>query len=79
MKKILYILLENQPGVLSRVIGLFSQRGYNIERLIAKPLKKNNKLSTVLIELSENINLNEQIKKQLYKLINVLNVKIIST
>ena len=33
MRRILSVLLENEPGALSRVVGLFSQRGYNIETL----------------------------------------------
>ena len=34
MKRVIALLMENQPGALSRVVGLFSQRGYNIETLI---------------------------------------------
>ncbi|WP_343184177.1 acetolactate synthase small subunit [Buchnera aphidicola (Ceratovacuna keduensis)] len=78
MKKILYILLENKSGVLSRVIGLFSQRGYNIKKIIAKPLKNNKKISKILIEIYKDININNKIKKQILKLINVLKVKIIN-
>ncbi|BGI51390.1 MAG: hypothetical protein BucCj_1460 [Buchnera aphidicola (Ceratovacuna japonica)] len=78
MRKILYILLENKSGVLSRVIGLFSQRDYNIKKIKAEPLKKNEKLSIVLIELYDNSNLNNKIKKHIFKLINVLKVKIIN-
>ena len=37
MRRILSVLLENQPGALSRVVGLFSQRGYNIETLTVAP------------------------------------------
>ncbi|WP_343154926.1 acetolactate synthase small subunit [Buchnera aphidicola (Pseudoregma panicola)] len=77
MKKILYILLENKSGVLSRVIGLFSQRGYNIKKIKAKPLKNNKKISKVLIELYKYKNINNKIKKQIFKLINVLKVKIV--
>ena len=37
MKRVIALLMENQPGALSRVVGLFSQRGYNIESLIVAP------------------------------------------
>ncbi len=37
MRRILSVLLENEPGALSRVVGLFSQRGYNIESLNVAP------------------------------------------
>ena len=37
MKRVIALLMENQPGALSRVVGLFSQRGYNIETLIVAP------------------------------------------
>ncbi|MBJ4025817.1 acetolactate synthase small subunit, partial [Salmonella enterica subsp. enterica serovar Derby] len=37
MRHIISLLLENQPGALSRVVGLFSQRGYNIESLTVSP------------------------------------------
>ena len=37
MRRIISILMENEPGALSRVVGLFSQRGYNIETLTVAP------------------------------------------
>ena len=37
MKRVIALLMENQPGALSRVVGLFSQRGYNIETLVVAP------------------------------------------
>ena len=37
MRHIISLLMENQPGALSRVVGLFSQRGYNIESLNVSP------------------------------------------
>ncbi|WP_220755746.1 ACT domain-containing protein, partial [Shewanella sp. KT0246] len=36
-RRIIFVLMENQPGALSRVVGLFSQRGYNIETLTVAP------------------------------------------
>ncbi|WP_343188354.1 acetolactate synthase small subunit [Buchnera aphidicola (Ceratoglyphina bambusae)] len=77
MKKKLYILLDNKPGVLSRIIGIFSQRGYNIEKIIVKPFKKNRKISEALIKLKNSKNITNQIKKKLLGLINISHVKII--
>ncbi|WP_343191920.1 acetolactate synthase small subunit [Buchnera aphidicola] len=77
MKKIIYILLENKSGVLSRIIGLFSQRGYNIKNIKVKPFKNNKKLSTAIVEFYNNKHANNKIKKQISKLIDVLNVEII--
>ncbi|MGI9286373.1 MAG: acetolactate synthase small subunit, partial [Pseudomonadales bacterium] len=37
MRRIISLLMENEPGALSRVIGLFSQRGYNVETLTVAP------------------------------------------
>jgi acetolactate synthase-1/3 small subunit len=37
MRRIISVLMENEPGALSRVVGLFSQRGYNIETLNVAP------------------------------------------
>jgi acetolactate synthase I/III small subunit len=72
-KHILSILVENQPGVLSRVAGLFSGRGFNIESLsvaeTTDPLVSRMTLMTVA-----DMGALEQIKKQLNKLINVLKV-----
>jgi len=72
-KHILSILVENQPGVLSRVAGLFSGRGFNIESLsvaeTTDPLVSRMTLMTV-----GDMGALEQIKKQLNKLINVLKV-----
>jgi len=73
MKKILSILLENESGSLSRVIGLFSQRGYNIESLTVAPTEDSS-LSRMTIQTVGNVQSIEKIKKQLYKLIDVLTV-----
>ncbi len=45
MRRILSVLLENESGALSRVIGLFAQRGYNIESLTVAPTDDPNALS----------------------------------
>ncbi|KXF80318.1 acetolactate synthase small subunit [Enterovibrio coralii] len=74
MRSIVSILMENEPGALSRVVGLFSQRGYNIESLTVSPtddptLSRLN-ITTTVVKASER----EQIEKQLHKLIDVLKV-----
>ena len=74
MRRIISVLLENQPGALSRVVGLFSQRGYNIESLTVAPtddptLSRLNITTHVKDEASY-----EQIEKQLHKLIDILKV-----
>ena len=45
MRKIISVLMENQPGALSRVVGLFSQRGFNIESLTASPIDDSGSLT----------------------------------
>lgn len=70
MRRILSILLENESGALSRVIGLFSQRGYNIDSLTVAPTE-NNKISRLTIQTFGNKKTIEQIEKQLQKLIDI--------
>ncbi|MDD4951170.1 MAG: acetolactate synthase small subunit [Desulfovibrionaceae bacterium] len=73
MRHILSVTVENEPGVLSRVAGLFSGRGFNIESLnVAPTLEKNVSLMTITTEGDEQII--EQIVKQLRKLIMVIRV-----
>ncbi|QLE87792.1 MULTISPECIES: acetolactate synthase small subunit [Shewanella] len=73
MRRILSVLLENQPGALSRVVGLFSQRGYNIESLTVAPTDDAT-LSRLNITLEADETVLEQIEKQLHKLIDILKV-----
>ena len=72
-KHIFSILVDNQPGVLSRISGLFSGRGYNIESLCVAetddPL-----VSRITMVTTGDSQIIEQIKKQLFKLINVIKV-----
>jgi acetolactate synthase-1/3 small subunit len=72
-KHIFSILVDNQPGVLSRIAGLFSGRGYNIESLCVAetddPL-----VSRITMVTTGDSQIIEQIKKQLFKLINVIKV-----
>ena len=72
-KHILSIQVDNEPGVLSRIAGLFSGRGYNIESL-SVAATDNPKISRVtMVTVADNY-IMEQIKKQLNKLINVITV-----
>ncbi|MDE5285218.1 MAG: acetolactate synthase small subunit, partial [Buchnera aphidicola] len=73
MRRILSIILENESGALSRVIGLFSQRGYNIETVTIAPTEDPT-LSKMTIQTVGNTKSIEQIEKQLHKLIDVLKV-----
>jgi acetolactate synthase I/III small subunit len=72
-KHVLSILVDNEPGVLSRISGLFSGRGYNIDSLsVAETMDP--EVSRITIVTSADMPVVEQIKKQLNKLINVIKV-----
>ncbi|MFU8765785.1 MAG: acetolactate synthase small subunit [Haliea sp.] len=71
MRRIISILLENEPGALSRVIGLFSQRGYNIETLNVAPTEDAT-LSRLTLTTTGDDKTMEQITKQLNKLLDVV-------
>jgi len=71
MKHIISILLENESGALSRVAGLFSARGYNIESLTVAPTEDST-LSRMTLVTSGSDQIIEQITKQLNKLIDVV-------
>jgi acetolactate synthase I/III small subunit len=73
MRHILSILVENEPGVLSRVVGLFSGRGFNIESLNVAPTLTPG-LSLITICTSGEEQIIEQIIKQLRKLVTTLKV-----
>ncbi len=73
MKRIIALLMENQSGALSRVVGLFSQRGYNIESLIVAPTDDPS-LSRLTMTTEGDEKVVEQITKQLNKLIDVVKV-----
>ncbi|WP_394132101.1 acetolactate synthase small subunit [Shewanella maritima] len=73
MRRIISVLLENQPGALSRVVGLFSQRGYNIESLTVAPTEDHTLSRLNITVLADETKL-EQIEKQLHKLIDILKV-----
>ncbi|NLW57031.1 MAG: acetolactate synthase small subunit [Firmicutes bacterium] len=74
MKHTLAMLVVNQPGVMTRIAGLYSRRGYNIES-IAVGQTEDPKISriTLVVETENEAEL-EQITKQLYKLIDVIKI-----
>ena len=71
MRHILSILMENEAGALSRVAGLFSARGYNIESLTVAPTEDKS-LSRMTLVTSGTDEVIEQITKQLNKLVDVV-------
>ncbi|AFK63421.1 acetolactate synthase 3 regulatory subunit [Advenella kashmirensis WT001] len=73
MKHIISILLENEPGALSRVVGLFSARGYNIETLTVAPTEDAT-LSRLTIMTAGSDDVIEQITKHLNRLVDVVKV-----
>jgi len=74
MKHTISVLVENKPGVLARIAGLFSARGYNIASLaVSETLDSTISYMTIVVE-AEDEKILEQIKKQLNKLIDVITV-----
>jgi acetolactate synthase-1/3 small subunit len=73
MKHTISVLLENEPGALSRVVGLFSARGYNIETLTVAPTEDAT-LSRMTIVTAGSDQVIEQITKHLNRLIDVVKV-----
>jgi acetolactate synthase-1/3 small subunit len=73
MRRILSVLLQNEPGALSRVVGLFSQRGYNIETLNVAPTEDQSLSRLTLTTTGDDVKI-EQITKHLNKIIDVVKV-----
>src|ERR1700754_3122444 len=73
-KHILSILVENTPGVLARVAGLFSRRGFNIDTLAVGPTDDPS-VSRITLTLDGAVHPIDQVTKQLHKLINVLKIR----
>lgn len=71
MRRIISVLMENEPGALSRVVGLFSQRNYNIESLTVAPTEDNT-LSRLTLTTAGDDRKIEQITKHLNKLVDVV-------
>ena len=73
MRRILSVLLENEAGALSRVVGLFAQRNYNIETLTVAPTEDATLSRLTVTTIGDDRKI-EQITKQLNKLIEVIKV-----
>ena len=78
---VIAVLVENESGVLARVIGLFSGRGYNIDSLTVAPVEDGGNRSRINIVTSGTPMVIEQIKALLYRLVPVhkVSVKVVST
>jgi acetolactate synthase-1/3 small subunit len=74
-KHTISVLVDNEPGVLARVIGLFSGRGYNIESLTVAEVDAEQKVSRITIVTSGTRMIIEQIKNQLDRLVPVHRVR----
>jgi acetolactate synthase-1/3 small subunit len=73
-KHILSILVENKPGVLTRIAGLFARRGFNIDTLAVGPTD-DERLSRITLTLDGAVHPIDQVTKQLHKLVNVLKIR----
>lgn len=73
-KHVLSILVENRPGVLARVAGLFTRRGFNIDTLAVGPTSDPD-ISRITLTLDGAIHPMDQVTKQLHKLVNVLKIR----
>src|SRR6476659_6539100 len=73
-KHTLSILVENKPGVLTRIAGLFARRGFNIDTLAVGPTD-DERISRITLTLDGALHPIDQVVKQLHKLINVLKIR----
>jgi len=73
-KHVLSILVENRPGVLTRIAGLFARRGFNIDTLAVGPTE-DERVSRVTLTLDGAVQPIDQVTKQLHKLVNVLKIR----
>ena len=73
-KHILSLLVENKPGVLARIAGLFSRRGFNIQTLAVGPTDDPT-LSRMTLTVDGAIQPIDQVTKQLHKLVNVIKIR----
>ncbi|MFZ0040275.1 MAG: acetolactate synthase small subunit [Solirubrobacteraceae bacterium] len=73
-KHILSILVENKPGVLTRISGLFARRGFNIDTLAVGPTDDES-ISRITLTLDGAVHPIDQVTKQLHKLVNVLKIR----
>ncbi|MEJ7875063.1 MAG: acetolactate synthase small subunit [Solirubrobacterales bacterium] len=73
-KHILSLTVENKPGVLARIAGLFSRRGFNIDTLAVGPTEDPD-VSRVTLTLDGAVHSIDQVTKQLHKLVNVIKIR----
>ena len=73
-KHVLSVLVENKPGVLTRVAGLFARRGFNIDTLAVGPTEDES-VSRMTITLDGAAHPIDQVTKQLHKLVNVIKIR----
>src|SRR5512147_533370 len=73
-KHVMTMLVDNEPGVVSRVAGLFSGKGFNIESICGSPTN-DPQVSRITIATQANAPVVEQIEKQLRKLVNVIKLR----
>ena len=73
-KHIVSILVENKPGVLTRISGLFARRGFNIDTLVVGPTD-DERFSRITLTLDGAMHSIDQVTKQLHKLVNVLKIR----
>jgi acetolactate synthase-1/3 small subunit len=73
MRHIIAVLLENEPGALSRIVGLFAQRNYNIESLTVAPTEDPTLSRLTLTTMGDDSKI-EQIMKHLFKIVEVVKV-----
>src|ERR671932_2118956 len=73
-KHILSLLVENKPGVLARIAGLFSRRGFNIQTLAVGPTDDPT-LSRMTLTVDGALQPIDQVTKQLHKLVNVIKIR----
>jgi acetolactate synthase-1/3 small subunit len=73
-KHILSLLVENKPGVLARIAGLFSRRGFNIDTLAVGPTEDPD-VSRITMTLDGALHPIDQVTKQLHKLVNVIKIR----
>ena len=74
MKHTISVLVEDEAGALTRIVGLFARRGFNIESLVVGPAEQLG-VSRITMVVPGDEHVIEQLSKQLYKLINVLKVQ----
>ncbi len=73
-KHVLSILVENKPGVLTRISGLFARRGFNIDTLSVGPTD-DERISRVTLTVDGAMHPIDQVTKQLHKLVNVIKIR----